>query len=133
MGGNLVPLVQAGLLEMTLVGQPTVNYHYDTSSQLTGIDSLIKGSIAGFTMQYDALGRRTALTYPNGVTTNYSYDNARNLLTLQQLNPLNQILESVTYTYDPNGNRMSMDRLNVPVKLPNSASNATYNGGPNGG
>ena len=78
-------------------------------------------------MQYDALGRRTSLSYPNRVTTNYTYDNTSNLLNLQHLNPLNQILESLTYTYDPNGNRMSMDRLNNPVKLPNPAANATYN------
>lgn len=112
---------------MRVAGQPAVNYQYDANSHITEIDSLINGVTVSFSLRYDALGRRSSLTYPNGVTTNYGYDNASNLLDLQHLNPSNQILESLDYTYDENSNRTDMNRLNVPVKLPDPKSNITFN------
>jgi RHS repeat-associated protein len=78
-------------------------------------------------MTYDALGRRASLTYPNGITTNYQYDQTSNLVDINHLNPLNQIFESVNYVYDLNGNRTKMQRANVPVKLPAPKSNITFN------
>ncbi len=112
---------------MTVAGQPTVNYSYDDNNRLTDIDTLINGVAAGFSLRYDALGRRTGITLPNGVTTNYSYDNASRLLNLQHLNPVNQVLESLGYTYDANGNRTSMNRQAVNLPSSNSASGITYN------
>ncbi len=109
--------------KMTVAGQPTVNYSYDSDSRLTGIS----GWGLGFGITYDAIGRRTSLSLPNGVTTNYAYDNGSNLLNIESLNPLNQILEKISYVYDKNGNRESMNRLNVAVKLPEPKSNSTYN------
>jgi YD repeat-containing protein len=49
------------------------------------------------------------------------------LLNLEHLNPAQQVLESLTYTYDANGNRISMGRPSVPLPLPQSASNTSYN------
>jgi RHS repeat-associated protein len=80
-----------------------------------------------FTFSYDALGRRTSLTYPNGVTTTYSYDRASRLLSLKHLNALNIEFEVLNYLYDRNGNRIAMDRLNVTPKLPTPVVSATYN------
>jgi RHS repeat-associated protein len=110
-----------------VAGQPPVDFQYDSNSRLTEITSLINGVAANFSLRYDALGRRTSLTYPNGVVTNYNYDSASRLLNLEHLNPLNKILESLNYSYDENGNRTSMNRPNVPVKLPDPASNTSYN------
>jgi RHS repeat-associated protein len=112
---------------MTVAGQPAVNYVYDASSRLTEINTMINSVASDFSLQYDDLGRRTSLTLPNGVTTNYSYDYASRLLNLEHLNPLNQVLESLNYIYDGNGNRASMERVSMPVKLPNPASSITYN------
>jgi RHS repeat-associated protein len=112
---------------MTVVGQPSVNYQYDTNSLLTEINSIINGGAAAFSLRYDSLGRRTSLTYPNGVTTNYNYDTASNLLNLEHLNPLNQILESLSYAYDENRNRTSMNRVNASEKIPEAKANITYN------
>lgn len=108
---------------MTVAGQPTVNYGYDKDSRLTNLQ--YEALNFGFT--YDAIGRRRSLTRPNGVTTNYNYDNGSNLLNIESLNPLNAILEKINYTYDGNGNRTKMDRQNVPVKLPNPVTNTSYN------
>lgn len=113
--------------KMTVAGQEPVNYNYDANSRLTNINTLISGILKNFDIQYDSLGRRTTFNLPNGVTTNYSYDNGSNLLNIEHLNPLNSILEKINYVYDKNGNRTSADRLNVAPKLPNSASNITYN------
>ncbi|MBI4684009.1 MAG: PKD domain-containing protein [Nitrospirae bacterium] len=108
---------------MTVAGQPAVNYSYDANSRLTGISN----SGLGFDIAYDEIGRRTSMTLPNGVTTNYSYDNGSNLLEIKHLNPISQILEKINYVYAANGNRTSMDRLNVAPKLPNPVSNTSYN------
>ena len=113
---------------MTVAGQPAVNYQYDPAGRLIKISTLNpEHGILEFTFGYDALGRRTSLTYPNGVTTTYSYDNASRLTELKHLNPLNQILEKIGYAYDRNGNRTAMDRLNITPKLPAPVVNATYN------
>jgi len=113
--------------KMQVSGQEPVTYQYDPSSRLTDVNSIINGVAAGFSLHYDGAGRRTSLRYPNGMVTNYAYDNANRLLDLKHLNPVNQILESLNYTYDQNGNRTAMNRANVPVKLPDPASNITYN------
>ena len=108
---------------MTVAGQPDVNYSYDANSRLTDLQS----GILNFGFAYDAVGRRTSLSLPNGVTTNYSYDNVSNLLNIESLNPLNQILEKVSYKYNETGNRTRMSRANAPVKVPIVSSKATYN------
>ena len=113
---------------MTVAGQPAVNYSYDANSRLTSIDTIISGATATFSLGYDTIGRRTTLTLPNGVTTNYSYDNASRLSNLQHVDSSNNVLESLSYTYDADGNRLSMNRQNVTtVPLPNLVTSATYN------
>jgi len=108
---------------MTVAGQPTVNYSYDANSRLTNL----KSGLLNFGFSYDAIGRRMSLTRPNGITTNYNYDTGSHLLNIESLNPLNAILEKISYSYDANGNRTSMDRLNASVKLPAPASGITLN------
>ncbi len=113
--------------EMQVAGQEPVTYSYDSNSRLTDINTTINGvAVPIFSGRYDNLGRRTGITLPNGVTTNYTYDNASRFLNLDHLNPMNQVLESLSYTYDANGNRTSMQRINTPVKLPEPASNITH-------
>jgi YD repeat-containing protein len=109
---------------MTVAGQPAVNYGYDANNRLTGISTVHPqlGTL-NFDIDYDAVGRRTSLSLPNGVTTNYDYDNASRLLNLEHLNPAQQVIESLTYTYDANGNRISMTRPSITLPLPNPASN----------
>ena len=112
---------------MTVTGQPAVNYTYDTGGRLNDISTLIGSVTKHFTIGYDTLGRRLSLSLPNGVTTNYSYDNGSRLLNIQDLTPAQQVLESLTYTYDAAGNRISMNRPSVTLPLSNQASNTSYN------
>jgi RHS repeat-associated protein len=84
-----------------------------------------------FNFVYDDGGRRERLKSFNGASlvteTIYGFDNANRLLNLEHLNPLNQILESIGYTYDANGNRTNMNRPSVTLPLPNPASNINHN------
>ncbi len=112
---------------MAVQGQPEVDYRYDNENRLKNIAT--QNSVLGtlnFGIDYDDIGRRTSLALPNGVTTNYTYDNASHLLNLQNVNSANQILESLTYQYDAVGNRTSMTRPSVTLPMPNAASNTSY-------
>ena len=83
-----------------------VDYTYDALNRLKTI-------IAGgqtYSFGYDALGRRTSLSFPNGVETAYSYDGASQLLGIEHKDGL-LILAKSTYSYDPAGNRTTMTDL----------------------
>lgn len=114
-------------MDLFPVGYRVIDYSYDSNSRLTGIttwhDSQYGTFDFGFT--YDAAGRKTSITYPNGTTSRYTYDNAGKVTSLEHLNSVNQVLESFSYTYDASGNRTSMDRLNAIPNLPNPTK-ATY-------
>lgn len=127
MGSNLQNTLYGAIgrrTGMTVAGQPVMNYGYDANGRLT---SVVGAGLAPAQIYYDALGRKTGITLPNGVSTNYTYDNASRLLNMAHKNPANQIFEALTYTYDANGNRTSMNRPSVPLPLPQPVSNTSYN------
>lgn len=61
---------------MTVPGQSVVSYGYDNANRLTQIS---QGTTV-VTFTYNAAGRRTSLTLPNGVVTQYSHDAASRLV-----------------------------------------------------
>jgi RHS repeat-associated protein len=77
------------------------------------------------TIDYDALGRRILLTLPNGVTTEYQYDDASQLTALTYRNGLG-VLGDLSYQYDPVGNRISVGGSFARTILPDPAPSATY-------
>ncbi|MBI5025155.1 MAG: RHS repeat protein, partial [Nitrospirae bacterium] len=109
---------------MTVAGQPIVNYNYDANSRLTKISRDINGTVKDFSLSYDSAGRRTSLTLSNGITTNYSYDNASRLLNMKHLKSTT-VLEDLLYEYDPNGNRTKYKR-NATQPLRDGVTGATY-------
>ncbi|MBI4378661.1 MAG: RHS repeat protein, partial [Nitrospinae bacterium] len=87
-----------------------------SNSPLTKGDRGLSSGEAIFSFTYDTAGRRTKLTYPNGVTTTYSYDKFSRLTNLLTQNPFPagfkqgsrlQTLDSYTYTHDKVGDRLS--------------------------
>ncbi len=64
-----------------------------------------------FRFAYDAMDRRTELKYPNGVTTNYTYDNAYRLTAMLAKSNVGEILDAWSYQYDAVGNRLSKTDL----------------------
>lgn len=47
---------------MTVAGQPTVNYQYDSNSRLINVGATLSGRPMDFGISYDAIGRRTSMT-----------------------------------------------------------------------
>lgn len=75
-------------------------YGYDDASRLI---SITRGARV-FTFGYDALSRRTSMSYPNGVATTYSYDDLSRLTEVKAL--LGETTVSISgYSYDILGNR----------------------------
>ena len=76
-------------------------------------------------LAYDAAGRRTGLTYPNGTRTSYAYDAASRLTSLLHQGPT-AVIEALTYTYDAVGNRLGATRANDQATLLPDAVQAAY-------
>ena len=62
--------------------EAVVKYFYDSLGRLARQEDSRTGNYA---FNYDALSRRTNLTYPNGVKAYYQYDNASRLIALLNL------------------------------------------------
>ena len=78
------------------------------------------------TLTYDDAGRRTGLTYPNGVVTSYGYDNANRLLSINHVKTPTTI-EALTYQNDAAGNRIKLTRANAAASLiPQAVTNTAF-------
>ncbi len=79
--------------------QQVINYTYDNAGLLR---TIVQGSETT-TFDYDENSRSRSISYPNGIVATYGYDDAGQLTSLGYWR--NQtVIESLTYTYDPNGN-----------------------------
>ncbi len=74
---------------------------------------------------YDAAGRRTSLTLPNGIVTEYAYDAASELTGLTYRLGGN-VLGTLTYAYDPAGQRSATGGTWARTLPPTPVLNATY-------
>lgn len=103
-----------GLRTSMSLGFESITYAYDVAHRLTtltapvgrGGSSRVPGAYA-FT--YDAVGRPLSRSFPNGVTGTHAYDSNGRLVSLAYKKVSGAVLERFTYTYDPNGNRLSME------------------------
>ena len=114
---------------MTVAGEPAVNYAYDDAGRLTGISRNVGGIPRTYALGYDNAGRRASVQIPlatggDFVTTVYGYDIANRITSMLLQGPTAQI-ENLTYTYDPNGNRLSFMR-NAPQTVSPAVSNTNY-------
>jgi RHS repeat-associated protein len=107
---------------MTVAGQPTVSYGYDNADRLTSITQ--GGNVVGFA--YDTAGRRSTLTLPNTISTEYAYDTASRLTGLTYKHGTDT-LGSLTYTYDANTQRRRIGGPWARTGLPQAVASATYN------
>src|SRR4030095_8749069 len=85
---------------------------------------VIKGSQV-FNLDYDARNRRTKLTLPNGVSTEYFYDSASHITELIYKRGLD-VLGNLTYQYDAAGNRRGIAGTLAFTLLPDNVPSATY-------
>ena len=85
-----------------------VTYLYDAKNRLAEQHDPASGV---YRLAYDAADRRSGLTYPNGVTTEYDYDGASRLTDLLTRDPQGTVLDGYAYSYDAVGNRTEMRSL----------------------
>lgn len=119
-------------LTMTVPSAPQVGYAWDDAGRLTKITRTIGGTARDFLLGYDPASRRTSLQVPlyksqgkwKYLASTYGYDIANHLTSLLHENPTTTI-ESLSYTYDPNGNRKSATRSAV-IPLGTPLADATY-------
>jgi YD repeat-containing protein len=96
-------------------------YGYDNNSRLTEITQ----SSQRVDFAYDALGRRTRITLPNNVATEYSYDAASRLIELVYRNTTG-MLGNLIYQYDATSNRTQVGGSFARTLLPAPVASATY-------
>ena len=85
-------------------GGEEVRYNYDPHGRLATIES----PVGKVTFEYDVLGRRSAMLYPNGVRTTYAYDKLNRLTELRAAGGDGAEICRYRYAYDILGNRTSM-------------------------
>lgn len=81
---------------------PTV-YTYDNASRLTSIG--YRNQLT--TYERDASGRLASKTLPNGIKQLFVYDDADRVLSITYKNPDDSVIETITYSYDAKGQRLT--------------------------
>jgi RHS repeat-associated protein len=82
-------------------------YQYDALNRLAVLTD--PGSNI-WTFGYDAINRLATMTMPNGITAAYAYDADSRLTNLVYQTSSNAVLQSFAYTYDADGNPISVQR-----------------------
>lgn len=84
---------------------PLVDSTYDALDRLT---TLQDSSVGSWSFVYDAASRRTRITHPSGLKTEFAYNKADWVLGVYTNTSGGAVVESFTYTYDKVGNRKTM-------------------------
>ena len=91
------------LTRRTLNGADPTTYSYDNVSRLTSIGYRNQTT----TYEWDNANRLTRKTLPNGIKQELAYDDADRLLSLTYRKSDNTVIETISYTYDAKGQRLS--------------------------
>jgi len=101
---------EAGLLEKVMLRQGSTDTEY-----VKNID-------------YDAKGQRTRIRYGNDVSTRYDYDpQTFRLMQLRSTTTGGEVLQDLTYTYDPTGNITQIEDQAIPTVFFNNQKMAGKN------
>jgi RHS repeat-associated protein len=84
----------------------TTSYNYDSLGRLDTVTDP-KGGIYPITYTGNS-GRRSTISYPNGVTTTYTFDTQNRLLDLTTKKADNTVIQSYTYTLGATGIRTAI-------------------------
>ncbi len=111
---------------MTVAGQPTLNYCWDSANRLTGISqqSCPTNPTVGFT--YDNADRRQTLTLPNGIVLTYTYDNDSHVTAMTWTLASNTV-GNLQYQYDADGRVTQKTGTFAQGQLPSAVSNNQFN------
>jgi YD repeat-containing protein len=89
------------VVRRTVGGTDPTDYTYDQANRPLSIT--FRGQTTTYT--WDAAGRLTGKTLPDGIQQSFSYDNANRVTQIQYLRSDSTPIETIVYTYDANGNR----------------------------
>jgi len=95
----------------------TISKSYTARNRLASVTD----STGTTSYSYDEIGRQSSISYPNGVTTDYSYDNRNRIISIVHKDSNEAILQSFTYTLDDVGNRVQI------IEKSGRATNYEYN------
>ena len=84
-----------GRLTTVIDSIATNTFHYDNEGRLAVVAKEIGSNVYGYSTSYDVLSRVTALTYPDGETVGYSYDDNSGFLEAVQGNA--DYVQNITY------------------------------------
>jgi RHS repeat-associated protein len=136
------PAMTGGYTITPAAGQPgtslTVTYGFDAGARINTISVFPAGtySIGAFTLEYNALGQYSRITFPNGQTREYTYDDQGRLTLLRNVHPSAGDIVDVQYDYDYDwstntytmlGQRTAMTISGAAVSYPyNAQAKYTY-------
>jgi RHS repeat-associated protein len=98
------------MASLTYPGGEVTSYERDAAGQVTAVADSQAGRM---TMGFDAAGRLTQEAWPNGLAVTRGYDTADHLLGIDPEHPDPKSIPAIHYTYDPRGNRLTMDRSDL--------------------
>ena len=98
------------MASMTYPGGEVTSYERDAAGQVTGV---VDSQAGRMTMAFDPAGRMTRESWPNGLAVKHNYDTADHLLGIEPENPDPKGIPAIHYSYDPRGNRLTMDRSDL--------------------
>ncbi|WP_408328840.1 RHS repeat-associated core domain-containing protein [Paraburkholderia strydomiana] len=105
-----------------------VDYSRDAERRVTQIQYQVNGEAPRtFSYSYDALGRRTQVTFANGLTATYTWDAASQLTGIVYKRADGSVLGDLTYGYDLAGRRTKAGGSLAKVNLPQAVNDAQYN------
>ena len=125
----------------TVAGRAEVSYEYDALDRIAmrmvnGTDPTaytydnagrpLSITYRGQTTTYvwNAAGQLVSKTLPDGISQNFTYDNADQIVQLQYVKPDATVIETIGYTYDANGTRLTKNSGSAPVQ--ETAYSASY-------
>jgi RHS repeat-associated protein len=103
----------------------TTSYNYNSLNRLTSMNATAPVStLASYIYTLGAAGNRTAVTELSGRTVNYTYDDLYRLTSESIANDAHSINGTVSYEYDPVGNRLNRTSSVAPVPSQTSTYDA---------
>ena len=96
-------------IQVTLPGDETIVYSYDIGNRL----STMSTEAGDFTFGYDSGDRLSSFTYPNGITTDYGYDDAGHITSMVSSGTRGDVLNIAYPSLDGLGNRLEKSQNGI--------------------
>ncbi|UMR29608.1 DUF6531 domain-containing protein [Massilia sp. MB5] len=114
---------------VTVAGQPTISYGYDTGGRLIRIEQAAgpanNNTVQRVDFTYDRNNGRSTTSYPNGVVRSNTFDDAGQLRTIRYNKADGSLIGDLTFGYDAAGRRTASGGSLARAVLPDEVSEST--------